>query len=103
MSHLDICGFSTDLVILDTQTAKAGNVLSTQIGDLHFAPTFGVDRNYFLSPDFQVENDSFKAYLVERLTWYRVNVAAVLEVVEGLFTRFNFKVSKPSNGGGLIQ
>jgi hypothetical protein len=49
-----------DLGLYDTQTERAKNILSTQVGSLEYAKDLGVDLNYFLSPDFKFQNESFK-------------------------------------------
>lgn len=81
-----------DLGFGDTATTKAANVLSVQLGALEYAQEFGIDQRFFLSSDFQFQNESFKAYLIERLTQHQINVADVTEVLEALFSRYIFAV-----------
>lgn len=81
-----------DLGFGDTATVKAANVLSVQLGALEYAPTFGADFRFFLQSDFQFQNESFKAYLIERLTQHQINVGSVTEVLESLVARYVFKV-----------
>lgn len=92
-----------DLVILDTAAPKAGNVLSVQLGDLEYAQDFGVDLKFFLESEFQFQNESFKAYLVQRLTEHQVNVAQIIDYVEPLYERYVFSVGESAErGGGMI-
>lgn len=91
-----------DLGVGDTITPKAGNLVSTQIDSLEYAPEFGVDLKFFLSSDFQFQNDSFKAYLVDRLTQNQINVNEVIEVVEALQKKYTFKVGDANKIEGLI-
>lgn len=92
-----------DLKIFDSIVSKAGNVLSVQLGDLEYAPDFGVDLKFFLQSDFQFQNDSFKAYLVQRLVESQVNVAQVMETIETLFTKYTHYVGDfRETTGGLI-
>lgn len=92
-----------DLGFSDTVTIKAANVLSVQLGKLEYAQTFGVDFRFFLSSDFQFQNESFKAYLIERLTQHQINVAEVIEVLEALSAKYTYKVGDPNrNTEGLI-
>ncbi len=93
-----------DLTLADSIVSKAGNVLAVQLGDLEYASDFGVDLRFFLSSDFQFQNASFKAYLVQRLTESQVNVAQVLGTVNQLFETYTYFVGdiKTSNGGMIV-
>ena len=68
-----------DLGLADTVVPKAGNVISVQLGSLDFEPTFGADLKFFLNSEFRFQNQSFKAYLIERLTQHQVNVSSTTE------------------------
>lgn len=93
-----------DLGIAISDVPKAANVLSVQLGELEYAQEFGVDFKYFLTPNLQFQNESFKAYLVERLTRSQINVASVITVIESLLTRFSIRVGDESSGAkGLIR
>jgi hypothetical protein len=93
-----------DMKVLDSIVAKAGNVLAIQIGDLEYSPAFGVDLRFFLYSDFQFQNESFKAYLVQRLTENQVNVAQVIGTVNTLFQTYTYGVGdvKKSSGGLIL-
>lgn len=92
-----------DLGIFDTDVERAKNILSIQIDSLEFIPEFGIDLKYFLSPDFEFQNASFKSYLVQRLATYGVNVTSVLEEVEALSTQLIFNIGSQNNiNGGLV-
>jgi len=100
---IDIVSVGVELGVLDSQAPKATNILSVQIGALEFAPLLGIDLKYFLGEEFRVQNDSFKAYLIEVLANNSINVTSVLEVVENLFERFTFNIKPPeSQSGSLI-
>ncbi len=101
----DISSFSDgDLVLLDTQTAKAANVFQVQIGDLEYSPEFGIDIAFFINPDLQFQNESFKSYLVQRLSENHVNVNQVTEVLEKLYLQYGFVVGdSETNTGGFIK
>lgn len=81
-----------DLVIADSAAPKAGNVLSIQIGDLEYAPDFGVDLRFFLQEQLQFQNESFRAYLVERLTQSQISVDQVVEIIDTFTSKFIFDV-----------
>lgn len=103
---IDISSISTDLVMLNTQTQKAKNVLQVQLGALEYAQTFGIDLEFFLDPDFQFQNESFKAYCVQRLSESFVNVNQVIEALETFSLDLTFSVGdseRASADGGLIR
>ena len=93
-----------DLNVMDSIVAKAGNVVAVQLASLEYAQDFGVDLRFFLQSEFQFQNESFKAYLVQRLTEHQVNVSQVLDTIEALFERYTFLVGsdKTQDNGGLI-
>lgn len=92
-----------DIGIFDAIVGKAGNVLSVQLGDLEYAQAFGIDKRFFLQSDFQFQNESFKAYLVQRLTESQVNVAQVLDSLEALYEQYTHIVGDVrSSSEGLI-
>jgi len=101
---IDIVGIGTDLRLFDAQTSKAQNVLSVQLGNLEYEPTFGVDLEFFIQEDFQFQNDSFKSYLIQRLAESNVNVNQVLDQVEGLVKKLTFSVGDAEKlTGGFIR
>jgi hypothetical protein len=93
-----------DMKVYDSIVSKAGNVLAVQIGALEYAQDFGVDLRFFLTTDFQLQTESFKAYLVQRLIEHQVNVAKVLDSVQTLVNKYNYLVgdTRQSNGGLIL-
>jgi len=91
-----------DLTIANTITPKAANILAVQLGALEYAQSFGVDLKFFLQSDFQFQNESFKAYLVQKLTENQVNVNEVTEIISSLYETFVFKVAANENDTSLI-
>lgn len=92
-----------DLRFADTAVTKAANVISVQLGDLEYAPDFGVDLGFFLQEQLQFQNQSFRAYLVQRLVENQVNVSSVVPVIEDLFTKYTFYVDDPNrNVAGFV-
>lgn len=102
---IDIVGFSGgDLVMFDAQTPKAANVLQVQIGSLEYAPDFGIDLRFFLDEDLQFQNESFKSYLIQRLSEHHINVNEVLETLEKFYLQFTFVVGDVAvKSGGFIK
>jgi hypothetical protein len=99
----DISSIGTDIGIYDSNVGKAENVLSIQLGKLHYAPDFGIDLRYFLSEEFEFTNDSFRAYLLQRLTEHLIDVVSVTESVENLFTSLGIGVSAKEDNSGLVR
>ncbi len=92
-----------DLNVMDSVVAKAGNVVAVQLGSLEYAQEFGVDLRFFLTSELQFQNESFKAYLVQRLTESQVNVSEILQTIESVFEQYTFFVGDTSkSSGGLI-
>jgi hypothetical protein len=99
---IDITSVGTDLGVLDTQVPRAGNILNVQIESLEYAKDFGIDLRFFLREDFQVQNESFKAYLIERLVNYGINLKSVTESVETLFTNLTFNIGADQVNTSLV-
>lgn len=91
-----------DLGMSDTQAPKAGNILSVQVGNLEYAPTLGIDLDYFLQPNLKFQNTSFNSYLVQVLANWGVNVAEVSEIVHSLYKDLNIKVKADDNTTALV-
>ena len=91
-----------DMQVYNTQTQKAANVLSVQLGALEYAPDLGIDLRYFLSEDFVFQNESFKAYLVEVLANQGINVGSVNETINALYSNFVFNLTAENNSSGLL-
>lgn len=91
-----------DLGLFDTDIERAKNLLSIQIGALEYLPDFGIDLKYFLQEGVEFQNESFKAYLIQRMASYNINVTGVLEVVNALFESLTFSIGNRSTGDGLV-
>lgn len=92
-----------DLNIQDTIVPKAANLLSVQLGALEYAPEFGIDLDYFLNNPVAFQNDSFMAYLVQRMSENMIDVTSALSIIEKFMTRFDFSVNAvDENSEGFI-
>lgn len=91
-----------DLGLFDTQTTRAANILSVQVGSLEYAQDLGIDLAFFLSEEFLFENESFKAYLIEVLARKGINVSSLVDTVENLFSDYVFNLSPDETSTGLI-
>ncbi len=99
---IDIVSTTTDIGVFDTQTCKAGNILSVQLGNLEYQQDFGIDLKYFLDENFRFQNASFKSYLVEVLANNRINVSSVIDVLENLFATYTFNIVPAETQTALI-
>jgi hypothetical protein len=99
---IDIVSVADDLGFFDTETTRAANILSVQLGALEYAPDLGVDLQYFMSPEFEFQNETFRAYLLERLTNSGISVGRVDQIVESLYSKYTFNLPGSRDGGGLI-
>lgn len=91
-----------DLGVLQTEAPRAGNLLAVQLGDLEYAPDLGVDKKYFLESEFRIQNESFKAYLVQRLLEQHVNVIDVVDTIETVFHNYGFNIGTSVTTGGFV-
>lgn len=99
---IDIVAIEDDIRFFDTQTTKATNILSVQLGALEYAPDLGIDLRFFLSEEFRFQNESFKSYLVQILANNGINVANLIEANENLLDRYIFELTPAETSGGLI-
>lgn len=93
---------STGLGVFDTNITRAKNLLNVQLGSLEYAPEIGVDMRYFLSEDFQFQNESFRSYLIQVLANNGINVSNVIQEVDALMTTLTFEIEPTQESGGLI-
>lgn len=93
-----------DLVLARSDIARAGNVIAVQIRSLEYAPMFGVDLKFFLVSEYEFQNQSFQAYLINRLVESQVNVVQCIEVVQNFMNIYRFIIGEPGNNSqGLIR
>jgi len=101
---IDITGISTDLAIADTQVPKAANLFRVQIGALEYAKNFGIDLKFFIDENFQFQNESFKSYLIQRLSESHVDVNQVRDTLEKFYLQYTFVVGGTNvETGGFIK
>ncbi len=100
---IDITDINEDIEIFDTQVKRAENIVATQLGKLTYEPDFGVDLEYFLSPDYEFQNSAFTAYILQRLAEQSVNVATVTTIINKLFSKNTFEISAIEQGQGLVK
>lgn len=90
-----------DLNIQDSDVMRAANVLQVQIGDLEYAPTWGVDVRQFLESPVQFQDTVIFAHFLERLAQSQINVAESMSIALALYQQYVFSVGQPQARGGL--
>lgn len=91
-----------DAGTFDTQTFKAANILGVQLGALEYAQDLGIDLKYFLTNDFEIQNESFEAYCVQVLAQNGVNVTGVTKTIENLLQNLTFNIAPLETSTGLL-
>lgn len=100
---IDIIGFdSSGMSTYDTQTERAANILGIQLGALEYWPEGGIDLRYFLTEPVEFQDASFRAYLIQILASWGINVASLSTDLEALFSNYLIKLSPQENNSGLI-
>lgn len=101
---IDIAGAQNgqDLAMYNTQAPKAANTLSVQLGALEYAPELGIDLRYFLEGDFEIQDESFNAYLIQTLAANGINVNTITQTVEALWKDININLSPENTSTGFI-
>lgn len=104
MLDIVIVANEKDLGLQDSTLPKAANVCFVQLADLTYAPTFGIDKRYFLTQNIQFQFANFRAHVIERLTQSGVNVTEVVTLLQALYGRLSFGIGNDSrNVKGLIK
>lgn len=93
---------SGELDTYDTQVNQAANILNCQLGSLEYEPDLGVDLEYFLSPEFKFQDESFQSYLVQVLANNGINVATIATTVQNLYQDLKINLSAEDQSSGLI-
>lgn len=98
----DITSVGEDIGLNDTDVTRAGNILSIQVGSLTYAPLLGIDLKYFLDPNYQFQNESFKSYCVQVLAQFGINVSSVTETIQDFYTHLLFKIKNSNSQDGSL-
>lgn len=98
----DIYAIDTDMRIMETDIPKGTNILSIQLGSLEYQQDFGIDLDYFLNEKIKFQNESFKAYLTQRLAAYGVTVASLEDVAHNLYRDYIFNLAPVENDTGFM-
>lgn len=91
-----------DIVFRNTNQLKAGNVVSTQIGSLVYAPDFGSNIEFFLFSEFVFQDDNLKAHFLERLAYHQVKVESINEEIGKFDKTLTYNLGRERNTQGII-
>jgi len=91
-----------DQGVVFTDTTRAANLLSVQLNSLNFAPELGIDFDYFLREDLEIQNESFRGYLVEVLSERGISVISIITEVESLYQKFTMNIKDQETSSDLL-
>lgn len=91
-----------DLELFDTETARAANILNTQLRYLEYLPEVGIDLDYFLSEKIEFQNENFKSHIVETLANNGINVYDVVDVVNSLYSTYQINITPKEQSSGFL-
>lgn len=88
-----------DLVLVSSELPRAANLIEVQLGCLYYQPDWGVDLEYFLNPDYEIQSESFEAYLLQRIGFWGMNVVNFIANQKPFIRQmvFSFGQSKENN------
>lgn len=100
---IDIIDFTPKgMQTYDTQTERAANILSVQLGALEYWPEGGIDLKYFLTEKTRFQDASFKAYLIQVLATWGINVTSFGDQFDLLAANYMINISPEENSTGLV-
>lgn len=85
---------------IDTQAKKLQNMFYTQEGDLYYLPEFGIDRNFFLFSDFQINSDAFTSYLNQKAVINNIPITGVSYEQKGYEFNINYAINQTNDQFG---
>jgi len=77
---------------VDTSVYKGRNILKTQIGYLKYAPEFGIDYALFFDQNFRIQNETFRAYAISKLSENGVNPIEAISIAGQLESLLNIQI-----------
>ena len=91
-----------DIVYVNSQAPRAKNLFDVQIGTLTYLQDWGIDINYFLNPDYKIQTEAFKNYLIQRLAYWNLTLILFTENFADFIDNWTFTLAK-GNNTNLIQ
>ncbi|MGB2579399.1 hypothetical protein AAIR98_001318 [Elusimicrobium simillimum] len=68
-----------DIALANTEVPRAKNLFEVQIGVLQYFADWGIDLEYFLDPNYQIQNTSFNSYLTQKLGEWGFSVSKLVK------------------------
>ncbi|MDR0676297.1 MAG: hypothetical protein LBF97_04585 [Elusimicrobiota bacterium] len=101
---LDLTGGlkNNDLELKDTNIYRAKNLFDIQQGSLHYFQDWGIDLEYFFSPDLKFQNESFATYLQQKITEWGMIVESVKEILNNFLDNISIKIESNINKTNMI-
>lgn len=96
---IDIYLFNNDIKVADTVVYKAKNLLDVQEGELYYDKDFGIDLKRFLSPDIQIQNETFESYSLQKMAQWGINPVELVINEETFRQVFNYTVIEQKQEG----
>lgn len=94
---------NNEFKVADTVVFKAKNILETQENSLAYEPDLGIDLKRFLDPDVKIQNETFEAYSIQRLSEQGVNTIELLSNKETFRQIFDYKVAEADTEGMIAK
>lgn len=89
--------------VADTIVFKAKNILEVQENSLHYAPDLGIDLKRFLDPNVKIQNSTFEAYSIRKLSEQGVNTIQLITNPETFRQIFDYKVAEADKEGLIAK
>jgi hypothetical protein len=68
--------------VRDTDLWKAENLLTTNQGSLYYLPEFGINLDLFFSQGYNIQFESFKAYVTNAMVQNGISIARISETID---------------------
>lgn len=94
---------NNEFKVADTIVFKAKNILETQEGSLAYAPDLGIDLKRFLDPDVKIQNETFEAYSIQKLSEQGVNTIELLSDKQTFRQLFDYTVAEADTEGMIAK
>lgn len=95
---LDIETFIDGGRVIDTDLFKAENLLSTQTGSLYYLFSFGINLSIFFTQEYNVQLDSFRAYVIDNLVQNGINLAKIASSIDKFLSTMILTIGGNKNG-----
>lgn len=84
-----------------TSVFKAENILNVQVGSLYYTQDLGIDLVRFITPNFEIQPETFRSYVIQELLQQGVRVDEITTIDSQFMANFIMSVSEPTTEGEL--